>query len=550
MGKKEDDLKLKNKMASKPGSVSIAVDWGTKDDSGGAFTTVSRRKGVSASSTTPKPQPVAVAVAQRRDEKFVPASYVPGAEVVEKKTKKAPKPAPKQQQQQQQKATASKGGPEAEAAWSTISKNTAKKPAGGMSDAMKEFMQTEKQRKYEQERRKQAIISANNNAVVGAAPVESAAEKKKLEREAKKRQKELDKMRLQQMEKQQKQTQGDGFAAVAKGVKAPKQAPKDVSHFGSATAFSMLGKKADHMKVPKKHKGREAIKVSEDQIQDMLRKQYEQLTKKPDDVEVDFKVHVQGKWYDIKSLLAANDFAHAPKLVQAAVNQPKVQGGFFIGQHGKSWAMEKTVDDWWMSTTYLTGLQKLLTTLEPQLITPYWAGEKDGKDAATAKLTIQKNTLQDECYPSMTLVHVQRHASALQEVQCSVHQFVTAIIEEGKRLVTFLEKVESAVDELAESKKFQSKDKQTRLKEFRASLPSKIESHVTNLTYAFNEFDEKHSIPKPKEAEDDEEKEPEQEGDLHVEDVDAPAEQAGEEAEEKQPEEKEAAEEEQAEKEA
>eukprot|EP00754_Rhynchopus_humris_P044567 Rhum_TRINITY_DN4246_c0_g1::Rhum_TRINITY_DN4246_c0_g1_i1::g.13447::m.13447 len=496
-GKKDE---VAAKAAMKPGSVSVAPSWtlNNKDDGKGEFQVAGKKKGGNSGYRPPPPAVTnapfirpAAPVKQTVDRRAAP--IVGATLAVENKWATKAKP---------QKANKGKPAPAAaaqvdeDAAWQTVKKPQPKA-------APKEF-KTAKHLAGEQKAAQRKQISQQNTTIVGAAPVvDDDAEQKRQEKEYKKRLKEMEKQRLAAAAKQQEQKQvhkdpaDDGFKQVQKGAKPTKVVASIQSLGTTNTAFSKLQKQTDgHRKVPKqKNEGRQVAELSDDARQEILRRQHEALTKKPSPAEVSYQVQVQGKWYAVRNLLATNDFAHAPKMVQAAAtqSQTKFVGGFFVDVEHQAWADANTVDELWMANAYFTGLTKLLETEDKQTIQPYWP-EKKGQKADTT-LALNKTTFQEGCWPTLTLAHVQKHPTSLQSTTVSVHQFAESLIEEGRLLIEFLERVATALEEVGQKKNFKDGVNRQKLDDFKSKLPKKVASLVDDLEAAYKEFVEKHPAP-------------------------------------------------------
>eukprot|EP01064_Diplonema_japonicum_P008107 TRINITY_DN15634_c0_g1_i1.p1 TRINITY_DN15634_c0_g1~~TRINITY_DN15634_c0_g1_i1.p1 ORF type:complete len:517 (+),score=156.41 TRINITY_DN15634_c0_g1_i1:48-1553(+) len=498
MGKAPIDVK--SKAALKPGAISQAPEWSMSrcaDDDMQGFKTVKKKGGGAKANPHVgqwNPAPVS---SKPAEQKFVPQEYVVGSSAPAAPQKKQNKQnKPQHQKPKAEKPKTSWDEPDEDAGWATVGTGV-KASSAPKKQVQREHEKSDKQLKNEATWKKKNAINAHNAQVVGAVSLNAEEEKKLQQKQAKEAKKRMQELTKQHQQKQAAATHTDpneGFQTVTKsGAKAKKV--KSIEHFGATTAFSGLAKQQpQHKKLPKAQKERVVEQISVEEQQAIIAKHRAELTAKPTEAVVEFRIEIQGKWYNIGSLLATNNFEHAPKLVAVAAAQEKVIGGFFVTSDSKAWANENTVDELWMSTSYLTGLTKLLTNKEPVSITPYWAAEKGGKDASTT-MSINKTSLQKDCFPSMTLVHCQKQATALQELQVSIHQFVDALVKEARVLETFCERVVEAADKLQETKKWQGKGKSQQLKDLVSKLPSKIDSLVSNLEFAAKDFVEEHPLP-------------------------------------------------------
>eukprot|EP01060_Flectonema_neradi_P032238 TRINITY_DN508_c3_g1_i1.p1 TRINITY_DN508_c3_g1~~TRINITY_DN508_c3_g1_i1.p1 ORF type:complete len:490 (+),score=154.32 TRINITY_DN508_c3_g1_i1:51-1472(+) len=461
----------------KAGSVSSAPSWSTESVSKkeqSEFTTVAAK---------PKKHGGSLVVEIKADappkevDDWVPEKKKPPQVIT---NKKKPKPLPKAKPAKQVFVDNRDTG-DGDGEWATVDK-AAKKKGGSLKVPIKKDDPVNDFDEYKP------------NAKAAPPVVISEAERKKQRNAAKKAAKELERKRnAANAAALKKAEESAEFTTVTKGAKVPK-VKTDIQQFGSATAFGKLQKGPQHMKVPKAQKQRQVEQVSEEQLQAILRERQRELTGRPAELEVTFNVEVQNKWYNISDLLSAENFSHAPKFVAACVTQKRIMGGYFIAVDGKFFSNGSTVDEWWMATSsYLVGFTKLLGDIDtPVNITPYWAG--DGKDA-TATIAIKKPTLQEGCYPQFTITHNQKQGAQLQSITGSVHGFAESLISETKCLEGFVAKIEKALEELKDNKRFKSPEKQKQLQAFGKTIPTKIDVLITNLEYALKEFAEKYPLP-------------------------------------------------------
>eukprot|EP01064_Diplonema_japonicum_P007526 TRINITY_DN15154_c0_g1_i2.p1 TRINITY_DN15154_c0_g1~~TRINITY_DN15154_c0_g1_i2.p1 ORF type:complete len:422 (+),score=92.78 TRINITY_DN15154_c0_g1_i2:63-1328(+) len=152
-----------------------------------------------------------------------------------------------------------------------------------------------------------------------------------------------------------------------------------------------------------------------------------------DPVDLNFRINVQGKWYEINELLATNNFDHAPQMAKVFISNPEsCQGGMFCKINSKMWAGEHTADEPWMVTGLVLPLCKILngdaTDVEATIA---W------QDGAALRLTLPSPT---SC---LNLQHVRassKHPSGVFKVD--LKDFSSKFVSAYSSFLTFAQKME------------------------------------------------------------------------------------------------------------
>jgi hypothetical protein len=150
----------------------------------------------------------------------------------------------------------------------------------------------------------------------------------------------------------------------------------------------------------------------------------------PQSVNVEFKVLFDEEWLPVDMFLPDGDDLLDHYIGTAGLHCCSFQGGFFIDVDGQAWSDDGMVDEFWMTTTWLSALQEIL----------------DGAPAATAHpweesrlaLACAGDTLE------MEDIHHSGHI-AMPRVQVSLADFSRQVVAESRKFAQLIEQLKMAI---------------------------------------------------------------------------------------------------------
>eukprot|EP01060_Flectonema_neradi_P002376 TRINITY_DN11454_c0_g1_i1.p1 TRINITY_DN11454_c0_g1~~TRINITY_DN11454_c0_g1_i1.p1 ORF type:complete len:453 (+),score=108.18 TRINITY_DN11454_c0_g1_i1:58-1359(+) len=179
------------------------------------------------------------------------------------------------------------------------------------------------------------------------------------------------------------------------------------------------------------------------------------------DVNLSYKVSIEGSWYPISELLSTADFAHAESLYKRWVANPQTcLGCSFLRIEGKDWTGAATADEPWVVSGWVPALLKLISGDKEAYATVCTEGDWRVKMTLVSEDVVQ-------------MEHVDRPAKLSSAVhKVSLKQLSEAFQKELSLLVDFMIKIESVSESFSE-----------RMTELRDSNPERadrnLERHAT-----------------------------------------------------------------------
>jgi len=175
---------------------------------------------------------------------------------------------------------------------------------------------------------------------------------------------------------------------------------------------------------------------------------------------VDFKIivgHEDDDWISVDDLLGLSEDLVDYYLSVDDLHCCGFQGGFFIDIDGKPWSDEGTVDEFWMTTTWIRALQEVL----------------DGKEIAKAHPWEESNLTLYRKGDELELEDVHFSGrTAMPKIRVPLSEFAGQIFRENKKFSKLVAEIENEIE--MRRTHGVSEEIEVKLKEIERNLPKRI----------------------------------------------------------------------------